>query len=54
LADPPFFKVEADSLTLDEEGTLSIRSGKGNRVLRAELWEIVEITRNPKSASATT
>jgi hypothetical protein len=49
LSDPPFFMVEADSATLDEEGTLSIRSGKGNRVFRADMWEICEIRRNTPS-----
>jgi hypothetical protein len=49
LNDPPFFNVEADAATLDKDGTLSIRSGKGKRVLQAQMWEICEIMRNAPS-----
>jgi hypothetical protein len=49
VGDPPFFQVEADSVTLDEQGTLSIKSGGGNRVLRAHMWELCEIRRNTAS-----
>jgi hypothetical protein len=49
VIDPPFFQVEADSATLDAEGTLSIKSAEGHRVLRAHMWEFCEIRRNTSS-----
>jgi hypothetical protein len=46
MTDPPFFHIEADSASLDDEGTLSIKSGAGRRVFRTHMWQLCEIRRN--------
>jgi hypothetical protein len=48
LSDPPFFKVEADTITFEPDGTIVIRTEKANRSIRPQAWdwEVCQITRS--------
>ena len=52
LTDPPFFKVKADTVIFEPDGTIAIRSEKANRRIAPHVWSNSEVALAASSCHA--